>query len=96
MLQQYEEAIPGTADWILTQAAAQGKHRRKLESRIVNRGTFAELMAVITAPAIALAMLGAGAWLIYNDKDASGLSIILADVIAFYRIFRSGQKGAVE
>ena len=96
MLQQYEAALPGTADWILTQAAAQGKHRRKLESRIVNRGTFAELLAAFSAPLIALAMLGAGTWLIYTDHDVSGLSIIAADVIAFYRIFKSGQRRASE
>lgn len=39
-------------------------------------------------------MIGAGAWLIYNDKDFAGLGVIGADVLAFYKIYMSGHGKA--
>ena len=91
-LQAYENVHPGAIDWILGQARDQGQHRRKLEKRIVNWGTFSEFLGVASALLISLVAIGGGIFLIFNDKSATGLSIIIADLVALVSVYKSGQK----
>ena len=91
-LQAYEDVHPGAIDWILEQAKDQGRHRRKLEKRIVNWGTFSEFLGVSSALLISLVAIGGGIFLVFNDKSASGLSIIIANLVALVSVYKTSQK----
>lgn len=92
MLQGYEDVHPGAVAWILEQAKDQGKHRRKLERRIVNWGTFAEVIGSFSTLAISLAVIGGGIFLIFNDKDGAGFGVIVANLTALVIAYKAGIK----
>ena len=92
-LDRYEKVHPGAIDWILEQAKDQGRHRRKLEKRIVNWGTFNEFLGVTSTFLISLVVIGGGIFLIFNGRGFGGLSIIIANLAALViSVYKAGQK----
>ena len=92
LFDQYEHAHPGAGQWILDQATVQGDHRRGLESWVVRGGIVAEFFGIGAALLVSLAAIGAGTWLIMNDKEGWGLAAIIADLVALVWVYRTGQK----
>lgn len=92
MLAQYEDVFPGAAEWIFEQAAAQGNHRRKMEAKLVGRGTFAELVGVYSALLMGILGIVGGIFLIYNDKDAAGYTTMLGTLGTLVAIYLTGRK----
>jgi uncharacterized membrane protein len=79
----YEDVVPGAADRILTMAEEEGRNRRLLDRAFADY----RRLGLWLAFAVTLAVIGAGTFLIYEDKSAYGLALILANLVAVAGLF---------
>jgi uncharacterized membrane protein len=80
ILRQFNEIVPGLANRIVTQFEEQGRHRRKLENRVVWHNIFAATTGQVMA-FIVLAGIGAGGLLLaYYDKRLEGVAAVIAAI----------------
>ncbi|MBF0564571.1 MAG: DUF2335 domain-containing protein [Nitrospirae bacterium] len=89
---KYEAAHPGTADRILAMAEEQGRHRREIEKRIVNIEGRNSLLGLIFAFLIALSIIAGSIFLIFNNKEISGLSLGVTGVASLVGVFIYGSR----
>lgn len=80
MLAEYDQIHPGTADRIITQFEEQGRHRRKLENRVVWHNVISATTGQVMAFILLLGALGLGGFLLYHDKPVAGLGTIITAV----------------
>lgn len=74
---KYETVLPGAADRILGMAEGQSKHRKFIEKVVVICDGVQALLGTLFAGCIALAGIGAGTFLILQDKPITGFATIL-------------------
>lgn len=86
-LRKYEEVVPGAADRILKMAEEQSRHRRKMESEMLQASIRAERIGQILGFMIFLTALLAGIVLMGLGKDAIGLITSLGSLAAIIGLF---------
>lgn len=91
LLGQYEEVCPGSADRILTQFEEQGRHRRKIENRVVWNNTVSSILGQITGFVLLAGAIGGGVFLLYNNKPVEGLGSIVTAVVGAAWVLRKAE-----
>ncbi len=80
LLAEYEQACQGSANRILAQFEEQGRHRRRLENRVVWYNVLSGTLGQVSGFLLFLAAIGGGIFLLYNDKSVEGLVSIITAV----------------
>lgn len=90
----YEDTLPGAADRILAMAEKQSSHRQEMESKALGtssrQGTLGQIFAFI----LSLVVIIIGGFLIYKDKDISGLVIVISVIVSLVGLFIYGKRRA--
>ena len=99
ILHGYETVLPGLADRVVKMAESQSIHRQRLESRVIWFDSIRSSLGLVFGLIIALAGIGAGAWLVVRGYSTAGLaslfvplSIIVGAFIYQKREESKGQK----
>lgn len=90
-LARYEEIKFGSADRIITMAENQASHRQGMESKALDGSHRIEKRGQWMAFVLSLLVIALGFALLWNDKDVTGLTIILADLVALVATFLGGR-----
>lgn len=80
LLGHYEQVAQGSANRILTQFEEQGRHRRKIENRVVWSNVFSSIVGQVMAFVLFAGAIGGGVFLLYHDKRVEGLGAIITAV----------------
>ncbi len=73
-------------------AEKQSTHRIELEKIVVGRGSRNQLVGMVFAFILSLAIIGFGGFLIYYDKSLEGFALILSDLCALAAVFIYGKN----
>ena len=90
--QKYNEILPGAADRLLSMAERQSAHRQSLEKSVVDAGCSAQVRGQYLGFAIAMTVVLGGFTLIWNGKDAVGLSAIITSLVSLVGVFLYGRS----
>lgn len=89
---KYEDVLPGSADRILKMAELQSEHRQYLEKSVIDSNIQDSKRGQYFAFILALVLIIGGFYLIANDKDAYGISLIIGSAATLVGIFIYGRK----
>ena len=92
IMKAYNDILPGGAERILAMAENQAQHRRELEKIVVKGNSWHQVWGIVAAFVVTVLVVGAGTFLIYNDKDASGLTMIITNLVALAGVFVYARK----
>ena len=92
ILERYEQVFQGSSERIFTQFEEQGRHRRKIESRVVWQNTASAFAGQVMGFVLFAGTIGGGIFLLYSDKSLAGLGSIVASVMAASWVLREAQK----
>jgi len=91
LLAEYEQACPGSAERILTQFEEQGRHRRRLENRVVWYNVVSGVLGQVAGFVLFLTAIGGGIFLLYNDKPVEGLGSIVTAIAGAAWVLRKAE-----
>lgn len=77
MLREYEDVLPGAADRVFRMAEQQASHRQEIEKKVVESKSRAEILGVVFAGVIVLAVAIGGIFLIYTGHGIAGFSALI-------------------
>ena len=92
LLGHYEQVAPGSANRILAQFEEQGRHRRKIENRVVWTNTISTLLGQVTGFVLLAGTIGSGVFLLYNNKPVEGLGAIVTVVMGAAYVLRKAES----
>lgn len=99
VIREYEDVLPGAAERILRMAEVpmemaheQQHHRHDLESRVVRSDMRRSWAGMILGFLLALAVVSAGVWLVWNDRPVEGIVAILGPVATLAGVFVFSQR----
>lgn len=87
MLSAYEEAAPGAAERILSEAENQAAHRRSLETTLVEANVAWHKRGQISALLVAMTGLIGGMALVAFDKPTLGFGTVITAVGGLVGLF---------
>ena len=87
LLREFNASIPNGADRIMKMAKQQSTHRMDLETKVVTANNRDSLLGVIFAGIIGIIIVIGSMFLIYNNKNIQGLSILFASAVAYIGVF---------
>jgi len=90
MFKKYDQVVPGAAERILKMAENQSNHRIRMEGKVIDSDIKNRKIGQVFAFIICVLALIIGGFLIYSDKNASGLSVILTSLAGIIGIFIYG------
>ncbi len=90
ILEEYEAALPGAADRIISMAEKQAAHRMALEALVIGGDSQRSRLGIIFGFIITLAALGGAVFLIYNDKNVAGLILATTAIVGLVSAFVYG------
>ena len=91
ILEEYEAALPGAADRIISMIAEkQAAHRMALEALVIGGDSQRSRLGIIFGFIITLAALGGAVFLIYNDKNVAGLILATTAIVGLVSAFVYG------
>jgi uncharacterized membrane protein len=79
----YEAVVPGAGDRILRMAEEEGENRRWMDRAFAKYRRLGLVLAFV----VTMTVIAAGTFLIYNDKSAYGIALILANLTAVAGLF---------
>jgi uncharacterized membrane protein len=82
-LQQYDEVLPGLAERIISLTEREAAHRHWLDRSFVRYRFTGQWSSLV----IALAAIGAGAYLVNSGQDGYGFAAIITAVVGLVGIF---------
>ena len=91
ILRAYEDVFPGCAERIVAMAEKQSSHRQVLETDRITATNQTEHRGQIFAFVIALTSILGGIYLISIEKDAGGLTAIIAALVGLVGAFVYGK-----
>lgn len=91
LLGHYEQVCPGSANRILGQFEEQGRHRRKIENRVVWNNVVGSLLGQITGFILLAGTISGGMFLVYNNKPVEGLGAIVTAVMGAAWVLRKAE-----
>ena len=91
-LEHYERVIPGAGKLIVNMAKDQAEHRQYLEKKIVKSANIQSYLGQIFAFIIGMTVILTGAFLVYHNKQLSGMISIVGALGALISIFVYGKK----
>ena len=87
LLKEFNDVIPNGADRIMTMAEKQSGHRITLEEKVVNANNRDSFLGVVFAGVIALLIVLGAIFLINNNKDVQGFSLLIGASVAYISVF---------
>ena len=87
LLKEFNDVIPNGADRIMTMAEKQSGHRITLEEKVVNANNRDSFLGVVFAGVFALLIVLGAIFLIYNNKDVQGFSLLIGASVAYISVF---------
>lgn len=87
LLKEFNASIPNGADRIMKMAEQQSTHRMDLETKVVTANNRDSLLGVIFAGIIGIIIVIGSMFLIYNNKNIQGLSILFTSAVAYIGVF---------
>ncbi len=87
IMKAYNDIIPDGAERILAMAESQASHRQELEKVVVKANSWHQVWGIVAAFAVTIIVIGAGTFLIYNDKGASGLTMVITNLVSLAGVF---------
>ena len=91
-LREYDAIVPGAAKMILDKFEAQTDHRRDIESRVVKANIQQAYLGQVLAFILLLLLIGSGCFLIYEGRNAGGLTAITSAVGAAVIVYLKGRS----
>ena len=92
VLRSFEEIVPGAAGRILDMAERQSDHRIQMEKTAIVGDSRRSYLGLAAAFILSSAIIGGGIYLIINDHDWAGVSLIGLDVVGLAAVFLYGTK----
>ena len=92
ILQAYNKALPNGAERIVAMAERQSAHRQEIEKTVVKGNVTVQKIGVFSSLLITLTAISLGSALIYNDKDTSGLAVIISSLACLVGAFIYGRR----
>jgi uncharacterized membrane protein len=83
LLGEYEEALPGLAERIVSMAENEGSHRRGIECRLIRLTE----MGLPTGFILSLVAMGGGMLLVWAGKGLEGLAPLILSIVGIVTIF---------
>jgi uncharacterized membrane protein len=90
-LSEYNDVIPNAAERIFTEFEEQGKHRRKLESKVISANIIQSYIGQGLAFIIAISFLCAALWCFSKGYEFAGSAIGVVDLGALVAVFIKGK-----
>ncbi len=90
-MREYDDIIPGAAERILAMAEYQGKHRRELEAKVIDRDSVRASRGQVFAFIITLIIVVGGFLMIWQGKSLVGMAAIIAPITALSGVFITGK-----
>lgn len=87
ILKGYADIDPSYPDRIIKMTESQVAHRHSIENKIVDGNIKTEKLGMIIAFIIVLVGFGVGTFLIYNEREASGMASILTPLVSIIAVF---------
>lgn len=81
ILNGYEKVCPGAADRVIKMAESQSKHRQSLEKSVVKSNIENEKTGMWMSLILTISIMGAGVYLILNDKNTVGFFAFFAPAV---------------
>ncbi len=91
MLKEYEQALPGCAERIVSQFEKQAQHRMDMEKKVIPEDQRQSSVGQIFGFILALTFLLVAGILIYYDHDTAGTILGTVDLVALVSIFVIGK-----
>ena len=91
-LRQYDEIVPGGADRIITMVEKQGDHRRGMEKKNIGGDLIKSYFGLVAGLIVALAMIGAGTYVIVKGHDWAGATMIGTVMVSLVSVFVYGTR----
>lgn len=91
LVREYEDILPGAAQFFFNTLERQSKHRQEIEAKVVDANIANEKTGMWLAFFLAVLMICCGAFLIREDKDPQGLALIGATIIMLAGTFIYGR-----
>lgn len=83
LLGEYEQALPGLAERIVTMAENEGNHRRAVENRLLRLSELGLFSGFI----LSLVAIVGGMLLVWADKGLQGLAPLVLSIVGIVTIF---------
>jgi len=92
LVREYEDIYPGAAKFFFDTLDKQSEHRQGLERIVVEANVRSERAGMVLAFVLAALLIGCGTFLIYQDKDPQGLSLIAGTLATLCGVFIFGRS----
>lgn len=93
-LAEYDEALPGLAERLVTAWEEESRHRRSIEleavgmdKKLVGNEVFLSRLGMASAFVLALVFLGAAVWLVLAGHEVAGTVLGSFDLVALASVF---------
>ena len=98
LLREFNEAVPGAADAIISEFQEQGQHRRDMERQTTEAHVFAVKAGAVSPPAMdaLLVLSGFGSIVAGRPFIGAGILLFLMIAILVIRLFRTPDEGESE
>ena len=90
-LERYNQIVPTAAERILAMAESQHDHRLSIEKQVIDSNLSAQKLGTILGFIVAMTAIFGGVFLAYVGKETSGLSAIIAALVALAGVFVYGK-----
>ncbi|HEU4559450.1 MAG TPA: DUF2335 domain-containing protein [Longimicrobium sp.] len=87
LLAEYELIVPGAAKYFFEALERQSLHRQEMERTAFATAIRHERMGMWLAFVIAMVVIASGTFLIHEDKDPQGLSLIVVTMASLCEVF---------
>lgn len=87
LLREYELVVPGAAKYFFDALDRQSLHRQEMERTALAAAIRNERVGIWLAFAIAMVVIASGTFLIHEDKDPQGLSLIVGTMASLCAVF---------
>lgn len=90
-LKEFEETLPGAAERIFAEWEAETRHRHETERKILQADVRAEARGQWLGFVLALIFLGAAVYLIEAGHGATGVAVVVGELVALVTVFILGR-----
>lgn len=87
LVREYEAILPGAARYFFTALEGQTVHRQAIERKVIDAAIRGEKMGMWLGFALAMISILSGTFLIHEDKDPQGLSLIVGTMVSLCAVF---------
>ena len=91
-LKAYNNVVPGLAERIIAQAESQTQHRMRIEEAVIKSDITRANWGLSLGFIVSMAFLGGGIYLLLNNHDWAGTSVIVSGAVSLVSTFVYGSN----